>query len=145
MAPIRHLLGVTRAPFLVLSVTLVAAGAASSAYDGSFRWSATMIALVGLVALHSAVNALNEASDMRTGIDLHTERTPFSGGSGTLPAGHLSERTAWIVGYGAVAIGAACGVWFLIDVGWFLVPLFPFFSHNDVFSVFEMIGTNNPL
>ena len=124
MASLQHLLGVTRAPFLVLSVTLVAAGAAASAYDGSFRWSATIIALVGLFALHIAVNTLNEASDMRTGIDLHTERTPFSGGSGTLPAGHLSERTAWTVGYGAAAIGAACGVWFLIDVGWFLLPLF---------------------
>ncbi len=124
MAAIQHLLGVTRAPFLVLSVTLVAAGAAASAYEGSFRWSATIIALVGLVALHIAVNTLNEASDMRTGIDLHTERTPFSGGSGTLPAGHLSERTAWTVGYVAAAVGAACGVWFLIDVGWFLLPLF---------------------
>lgn len=124
MAALRHYLGVARAPFLLLSLTLVASGAAASAYDGSFRWSRTLVALVGLVALHVAVNALNEASDMRTGIDLHTERTPFSGGSGTLPAGHLSVRTAWIVGYGAFALGAACGVWFLVEVGWRLLPIF---------------------
>jgi 1,4-dihydroxy-2-naphthoate octaprenyltransferase len=139
MAGFQHFLGITRAPFLVLSITLVASGAAASAYDGSFRWSATAVALVGLVALHIAVNALNEASDMRTGIDLHTERTPFSGGSGTLPAGHLSERTAWIVGYGAFAVGAVCGIWFIYDVGWVLLPLFLagavcILAYTDVFA-----------
>lgn len=139
MASLQHFLGVTRAPFLVLPITLVASGAAASAYDGAFRWSATAIALVGLVALHIAVNALNEASDMRTGIDLHTERTPFSGGSGTLPAGHLSERTAWSVGYGAFAVGAVCGIWFIYDVGWVLLPLFLagavcVLAYTDVFA-----------
>jgi 1,4-dihydroxy-2-naphthoate octaprenyltransferase len=139
MAAFQHFLGVIRAPFLTLPITLVASGAAASAYDGAFRWSATAVALVGLVALHSAVNALNEASDMRTGIDLKTERTPFSGGSGTLPAGHLSERTAWIVGYGAFAVGAVCGVWFIYDIGWVLFPLFLagavcVLAYTDVFA-----------
>jgi 1,4-dihydroxy-2-naphthoate octaprenyltransferase len=120
---LKHHLGIIRAPFLILSVTLVASGAAAAAYDGAFSWSRTLVALVGLVALHAAVDALNEASDMRTGIDLHTKRTPFSGGSGTLPAGHLPERTAWNVGYGAFAIGAVCGLWFLFKVGWIILPI----------------------
>jgi len=124
MTSLKHYLGIARAPFLVLSVTLVASGAAASAYDGSFQWSRTLVALLGLVALHVAVNVLNEASDMRTGIDLETKRTPFSGGSGTLPAGHLSERTARIVGYGAFLIGAVCGAWFLREVGPSLIPIF---------------------
>jgi 1,4-dihydroxy-2-naphthoate octaprenyltransferase len=123
MATFKHYLGIVRAPFLFLSVTLVASGAAAAAYDGAFLWSRTLVALVGLVALHAAVDALNEASDMRTGIDLETERTPFSGGSGTLPAGHLSERTARVVGYAAFAIGFACGVWLLFQVGWVLLPI----------------------
>ena len=72
-----------------LSVTLVATGAAAGAYEGGFRWSRTFLALVGLVALHAAVDALNEVSDMRRGIDLNTRRTPFSGGSGTLPTNSL--------------------------------------------------------
>jgi 1,4-dihydroxy-2-naphthoate octaprenyltransferase len=123
MAALKHYLGIIRAPFLLLSVTLVASGAAASAYDGAFSWSRTIVALVGLLALHAAADALNEASDMRTGIDLETERTPFSGGSGTLPAGHLSERTAWVVGYVAFAIGTACGLWFLLQVGWIILPV----------------------
>jgi 1,4-dihydroxy-2-naphthoate octaprenyltransferase len=109
---------------LLLPVTLVASGAAASAYDGAFSWSRTSVALVGLLALHAAVNALNESSDMRTGIDLHTQRTPFSGGSGTLPAGAMTESGARRIGYGAFAVGAACGGWFLYRVGWSLLPLF---------------------
>ena len=80
------LAGVARAPFLLLPVTLVALGAAAAARDGAFSWSRSLVALLGLVALHVAVNAFNEASDFRSGIDLETRRTPFSGGSGTLPA-----------------------------------------------------------
>jgi 1,4-dihydroxy-2-naphthoate octaprenyltransferase len=124
MATFNAILGVIRAPFLILPVTLVASGAAAAAYDGAFRWSRTLVALVGLVALHVAVNVLNEVSDMRTGIDLRTERTPFSGGSGTLPAGRMAEPTARWIGYGAFALGAACGIWFLYEVGWSLAPLF---------------------
>ena len=124
MATINAILGVIRAPFLILPVTLVASGAAAAAYDGAFRWSRLLVALVGLVALHVAVNVLNEVSDLRSGIDLHTERTPFSGGSGTLPAGRMAEPTARFIGYAAFVLGAVCGVWFLYEVGWRLVPVF---------------------
>ena len=82
--------GVARAPFLLLPVTLVAAGVAAAAYDDRAFVLPSMLAMVGLVALHAAVNAFNEASDMLSGIDLRTVRTPFSGGSGTLPSGALS-------------------------------------------------------
>jgi 1,4-dihydroxy-2-naphthoate octaprenyltransferase len=117
-------LGIVRAPFLLLPFTLVASGAAAAAYEEGFLWSRTLVALLGLVALHAAVNALNEASDMRTGIDLRTRRTPFSGGSGTLPAGLMTERAARVVGYGGFAVGAVCGAWFLYAVGWSLLPIF---------------------
>jgi len=60
---------------------------------------------------------------MRTGIDLRTTPTPFSGGSGTLPSGELSERTARFFGQFFAAIGAACGIWFLFQVGWVLIPI----------------------
>jgi 1,4-dihydroxy-2-naphthoate octaprenyltransferase len=123
MATSKAFLGVVRAPFLLLSVTLVASGAAAAAYEGVSLWSRTLIALLGLVALHAAVNALNEASDMRTGIDLHTRRTPFSGGSGTLPAGLMTVPAARVVGYSGFALGTACGAWFLYAVGWRLLPV----------------------
>jgi len=113
-------LGVARAPFLLLPVTLVASGAAAAAYEGAFGWGPTLLALVGLVLLHAAVNALNEASDMASGIDLRTTRTPFSGGSGTLPAGRLSVRATRAFAYACAAVGGLIGGWFALRLG----PLF---------------------
>jgi len=107
MTSIGPWLGVARAPFLALPLTLVASGAAAAAYDGRASWTASILAAIGLVALHAAVNAFNEASDFRTRIDFHTERTPFSGGSGTLPSGALPRRAALAVGWGGTLVGAA--------------------------------------
>jgi 1,4-dihydroxy-2-naphthoate octaprenyltransferase len=114
---------IARAPFLLLPPTLVAAGAAAAAWDGAFSWLRTLLAVTGLVALHMAVNILNEWSDMRTGIDLETERTPFSGGSGTLPAGGMGSRTALVYGLVCSGIGLLIGLWFLWKVGWILLPI----------------------
>jgi 1,4-dihydroxy-2-naphthoate octaprenyltransferase len=113
-------LGVARAPFLLLPVPLVASGAAAAAYAGAFGWGPTLLALVGLVSLHAAVNALNEASDMTSGIDLRTTRTPFSGGSGTLPAGRLSLRATRAFAYACAVVGGLIGGWFALRLG----PLF---------------------
>jgi len=110
--------GVARAPFLLLPVTLVASGAAAAAYDDRAFAMATVLALVGMVALHAAVNAFNEASDMRSGIDLQTTRTPFSGGSGTLPSGALPVGGAVAVGVAGSAVGLAVGIYFGARVGW---------------------------
>ena len=115
--------GVARAPFLVLPVTLVAAGAAAAAYDDQAGVLPSVLALIGLTALHAAVNAFNEASDMATGIDLHTQRTPFSGGSGTLPSGALSRGGAIGVGVAGSVVGLVIGAYFLWRVGWW--PLAP--------------------
>ena len=116
-------LGVARANFLLLPVTLVAVGAAAAAYDGAFDRVATVAALLGLVALHAAVNAFNEYSDFRRGIDLETERTPFTGGSGTLPGGEPA-RIALGVGIGGTVFGAIVGAYFLYSVGLRLLPVY---------------------
>jgi 1,4-dihydroxy-2-naphthoate octaprenyltransferase len=123
MATFKDYAGVARAPFLLLPITLVASGAAAGLYEGHFKWGRTLLALLGLLALHMAVNILNEWSDMRTGIDLATERTPFSGGSGTLPAGGMGLRAALFFGLACVAVGFAVGLWFVSVVGWVVLPI----------------------
>nr|MCU0255848.1 prenyltransferase [Vicinamibacterales bacterium] len=110
--------GVAKAPFLTPPFALVAAGTAAAAYDDTAGVLPTVLALVGLLALHVAVNAFNEASDMKRGIDLHTVRTPFSGGSGVLPAGDLTVRDAVIVGAAGSLIGLVIGLYFLWALGW---------------------------
>jgi 1,4-dihydroxy-2-naphthoate octaprenyltransferase len=116
-------LGVARANFLLLPVTLVTVGAAAAAYDGVFDSIATIAALLALVALHAAVNAFNEYSDFRRGIDFDTQRTPFTGGSGALPGG-APARIALGVGIGGTVFGAIVGAYFLYSVGPKLLPIF---------------------
>lgn len=139
MSKLRAFAGVARAPFLLLPVTLISSGAASSAYEGSFSLLHTVVALAGLVSLHVAVNALNEASDFRSGIDLATKRTPFSGGSGTLPSGALSPAAARAFGLAAAAVGLAAGGWFLARIGWTMLPflavgLFFVLGYTDILA-----------
>jgi len=117
-------LGIARAKFLLLPVTLVAVGAAAAAYEGAFDPFNTLLALIGLTAMHVSVNSLNEYSDFRHGIDLATERTPFSGGSGTLPSGALPASAALYLGLGAALLGLVIGIYFLSQIGWRLLPIF---------------------
>ncbi len=114
---------VARAPFLLLPFTLVAAGTGAAIYLGLQDWARAGLALLGLLGVHVAVNALNEASDFRSGIDFNTERTPFSGGSGTLPAGQLSYGKAVALGLAGGAVGIAVGIYFLTVVGTRLLPI----------------------
>lgn len=124
MSGLKPYAGISRGPFLLLPITLVASGAAAAAYARQFSWLHTAVGLFGLVALHIAVNVFNEWSDMaRTGIDLHTQRTPFSGGTGTLPSGALSTRSALLYGIGWAIVGLAIGIWFLTRIGWALLPI----------------------
>ena len=122
MTTARAYAGLARAPFLLLPVTLVACGAGAAAVEGTLRTVPTVLALVGLVATHIAVNALNEWSDMRRGIDLKTRRTPFSGGSGTLPSGAAPTEAALALGLVFAALGLAIGLWFLWTLGWVFLP-----------------------
>lgn len=122
MANFKAYAGLARAPFLILPVTLIICGAGAAAVEGSARWDRSLLALVGLVAAHMAVNALNEWSDMRRGIDLNTVRTPFSGGSGTLPSGAAPLGAALNLGIATSLLALVIGLWFLWAVGWGFLP-----------------------
>ncbi len=132
MIKISAIAGVARLPFLVLPFTLVASGAAAGSWGGVFSWTEALLALVGLLALHASVNMLNEASDMRSGIDANTVRTPFSGGSGTLPSGAMSIRTTRALGLTAAAVGLAVGIRFFYTVG---LPMIPFLIIGAVLTL----------
>jgi len=115
--------GVARAPFLVLPVTLVVLGVAAAARDGTVSPLRSLLALIGLLAAHVAVNALNEASDYESGIDEKTDPTPFSGGSKTIPDGELDPAEARRFGLAAAGLAASIGVYFTVVVGPPVAPL----------------------
>ncbi len=113
----------TRPQFLVLSVILAFVGSALAWNQGVFRLGYALLAGFGLVLAHIAVNVLNDVFDYRSGIDLATRRTPFSGGSGMLPQRLLTPRQALGLGIGSLALAAPIGVFFVYLRGLGLAPI----------------------
>lgn len=113
----------TRPQFLLLSVTLVLHGSALAFWQGSFDWLRFVLSMIGLVLLHAAVNVLNDWHDFKTGIDLETKRTPFSGGSGLLPEGAMTPRAVLGLGVGCLAVGTLIGIYLAWASGWELFAI----------------------
>lgn len=71
------------------------------------------LVVIGSLLAHAAVNLLNEHHDYGSGLDGATRPTPFSGGSGALPA--CPGAAPWVRLAGRACIGAtvAIGAYFL--------------------------------
>lgn len=116
--------GPMRLPFLVLVPACVVLGAATAAWTGSeLNRFHLLLCLVGAVSAHISVNALNEYSDFKSGLDFNTKPTPFSGGSGILPEAPEKGHFALITGIITLIITAAVGIYFLYIIGLGLLPL----------------------
>ena len=113
----------TRPQFLLLSVVLAFLGTSIAWYDGYFHLGHALLAFVGLLLAHISVNVLNDYFDYRSGIDLETKRTPFSGGSGILPPALLTPRQVFWLGTGSFLLAVPIGVYFVIVKGGLLLPL----------------------
>lgn len=118
MSTARTLVGTMRVPFLLLPPVCVALGLASAAWAGGpVDVGRALLVLLGAVAAHVSVNMFNEWHDCRTGLDGTTQRTPFSGGSGSLQA-HPEALSATLLGASA-ALGLTIGIglWLLTQPG----------------------------
>ncbi|MFC1900080.1 prenyltransferase [Chloroflexota bacterium] len=120
---------VIRAPFLPLSLVLAILGACIAWFysatnpDYTFNLGYAFLAGFGILMAHISVDVLNEYFDYKSGIDLETEKTPFSGGSGALPQGLITSRQALWLGLGALIIIVPVGVYFIAIKGILLLPL----------------------
>jgi 1,4-dihydroxy-2-naphthoate octaprenyltransferase len=113
----------SRPQFLTLSVVLAFLGTVVAWYSGFFDLKYALLAGFGLVLTHASVNSINDYFDYHSGIDLATKRTPFSGGSGILPAKLLDPKQALWFGLISLIIATLIGIYFIIAVGWPLLPL----------------------
>jgi 1,4-dihydroxy-2-naphthoate octaprenyltransferase len=113
----------TRPQFLTLSIVLAFFGTAVAWYDGYFNLWYALLAGIGLVFTHASVNILNDYFDFRSGIDLAAKRTPFSGGSGILPAKLLTPRQVLWLGIALFVLAIPIGIYFVVVQGWQLLPL----------------------
>jgi 1,4-dihydroxy-2-naphthoate octaprenyltransferase len=119
------ILGPMRPPFLILApaCALAGIGVAFWRMDGQINWWFAVLCILGAIAAHISVNSLNEYFDFKSGLDAKTQRTPFSGGSGTLPANPQAAGYALATGIITLAIVAVIGIFFTIQRGWQILPL----------------------
>ncbi len=113
----------TRPQFLLLSVVLAFLGTSIAFYDGFFHPGYAILAFFGLLFAHISVNVLNDYFDYKSGIDLETKRTPFSGGSGILPAAQLTPKQVFRFGLSALTLAVGIGIYFIVARGLLLLPL----------------------
>ena len=125
MNTLKSLLGPARAPFLTLPpvVTLLGLGTAMWRTGGQVHYAYFLLALIGGLAAHISVNALNEYNDYKSGLDELTQRTPFSGGSGALQAQPDLAPKAKNLGIISALIVVIIGLFFLWRWGWSIIPL----------------------
>jgi 1,4-dihydroxy-2-naphthoate octaprenyltransferase len=124
MASVKTWLMQIRAPFLLVTLISVLVGVSVAVYQ-SYHINALYLglALVGALLSHIAVNVLNEYFDYKSGVDFKTIKTPFSGGSGVLPAGLLNPRNVYVVGIACIAGIIAIGGYFIYAQGPLIIPI----------------------
>lgn len=116
--------GPMRLPFVILTPACVLVGLGTAVWStGEVNYIYFTLALIGAIAAHISVNAFNEYFDFKSGLDHRTHRTPFSGGSGTLPEKPELARQALIVALAAIMITALIGLFFLRVRSMSLLPL----------------------
>ena len=160
---IKSILGIIRAPFLILVPACVAVGIGTAYWQvKELNWTYILLILIGAVSAHISVNVFNEYFDFRSGLDAKTRRTPFSGGSGTLQARPEFLRITLLVAWLSFIITSLVGLFFVWVRGWQLLPIgiagliiviayTPFLTRNPLacllapglgFGVFVVMGTH---
>ena len=121
---IKSILGIVRAPFLILAPACVAVGIGTAHWQTKeMNWLYSLLIVIGAVSAHISVNVFNEYFDFKSGLDAKTQRTPFSGGSGTLQARPEFVKITLFVACLSFIITAAIGLFFIWVRGWQLLPI----------------------
>lgn len=108
----------SRPNFLVLAPLCVGLGVAVAWQQGEPpALLDTLLVFMGAVLAHAAVNLFNEYEDFVSGLDLITERTPFSGGSGALPQAPGAARRVLAAALGTLTLVVLIGLYFLWQRG----------------------------
>jgi 1,4-dihydroxy-2-naphthoate octaprenyltransferase len=113
-----------RPAFLVLTPVCVLLGL-SSALVTQVSVSAFLcvVVLLGAVCAHISVNTLNEYHDFRSGLDLKTRKTAFSGGSGALPRDPQSATAVLLTGTMSLTLTLMIGIYLVWQLGTRIVPI----------------------
>ncbi len=120
----KYILGPMKVPFLILTPMCILVGISTAMWSGAHvRVVPIILIVIGAVCSHISVNALNEYYDFKSGLDFRTQRTPFSGGSGTLQ--ERPDKAGWALATGIISLLLcfSIGMYFVFTVGVLLLPL----------------------
>lgn len=113
-----------RVPFLILTPVCVFLGFSLALRQGAIiNYVSLALALIGALCAHISVNTLNEYLDFKSGLDMLTKRTPFSGGSGALPENPDMHRSVLYIGILSLLITLLIGGYFILQFGVEIVPI----------------------
>jgi 1,4-dihydroxy-2-naphthoate octaprenyltransferase len=101
---------------LLLSLFTSLVGIALASDRGSIDIGHATLATIGAVLAQASVNLVNDYHDCRSGIDLETVKTPFSGGSGLVASGKVSTRGVLSLGLTSAVVAALIGAYLSVVV-----------------------------
>lgn len=100
-----------RLPFLAGSIVPVILGAAWAFTLHSFSFRLFLICVVGMAALHTAANLINDYFDNRGSDPINVRVTPFSGGSRAIQDSGASPGVVLVMALFCSAVGTGVGIW----------------------------------
>jgi len=113
-----------RPSFLILSPICVFLGTSTAiSASGSVDASVLALIVIGALCAHISVNTLNEYTDFKSGLDLITIKTPFSGGSGALPGNPAMANMVLAAGLITLSLTMAIGIYFISNHGALVLPI----------------------
>lgn len=118
------LMGTMRLPFVILAPACVLVGLGTAySQTGRINWFYYTLVLIAGIAAHISVNAFNEYFDFKSDLDSRTQKTPFSGGSGTLQAHPELAGATLLLAWGTLSISGLIGLYFIYVWGWYALPI----------------------
>ncbi len=110
-----------RPQFLIITPVCLFVGISIVIMDrGTFAFGILALAFIGALLTHVAVNVLNDYFDFKSGLDLQTVPTPFSGGSGTLVNKIMTPRSSMVYGSSALALATLIGLYLAIKTSFLI-------------------------
>ena len=113
---LKTVLATSRPSFLILAPICVFLGLSTSlTIETSVNYHLFYTILAGTILAHISVNTLNEYFDFKSGLDFKTLKTPFSGGSGSLPENPSMASIVLLVGVTSLLSTIAIGIYLTIQ------------------------------
>ena len=124
MNHVQAILKSMRLPFLLLTPACLFLGyALAHAAQPSPDPVLLGMTVLGALAAHVSVNTFNEFFDYRSGLDLRTSKTPFSGGSGALLARPAASQAVLLVALVSLGVSILIGLYFTYIYGWRILAI----------------------